>query len=136
VRLPAGSAGGVVDRVQAVVFVMPIMSTRVAHWTGVFGRLPSCTVTVRLFPVALDLDLDLVAGALGQHGQRQIEGLRIVLPAIAVITSPPRMPALSAGEPFVTVPTTGARGVGLLGAREPEPGAVDLPLLISFGTTP
>src|SRR4051794_26727273 len=135
VGLPRRIGGSLVDRVQAVVVRHAIRVRGSAHWTGVFGRLPSFTVTVRLFPSRLSSTLTSSPGRLVSTVSERSEGLRIALPPMAVMTSPPRMPAFSAGEPFVTVPTTAPGESGCSALERPSHARSILPFLISFGTT-
>ena len=86
--------------------------------------------TVRLFAVALELDLDLVAGALGRaRSATGREGLRIVLPPIDGDDVAGADAGLVGGRAVGHGADDRAGGVGLLGAREAELRAVDLAAL-------
>src|SRR4051794_14799723 len=135
VRLPGGIAGCVVDRVQAVVVRHAMRVRGFGHCTGVFGRFPSFTVTVWLFPSRLSSTFTSSPGCLLSTSSDRSEGLRTVLPAIEVMTSPERIPAFAAGEPWVTVPTTAPGASGRPAPARPSPPRAILPFLISFGTT-
>src|SRR3954447_11098027 len=135
VRLPGGIPGSVVDRVQAVVVRHAIRVRGFGHCTGVFGRLPSLTVTVWLFPSRLSSTFTSSPGCLLSTSSDRSEGLRTVLPAIEVMTSPERIPAFAAGEPWVTVPTTAPGASGCSALARPSHARSILPFLISFGTT-
>ena len=99
-----------------------------AHGVEEAGRVPSVARHGHVRPVALDLDLDHLAGAVVGDGLRDVGGLPTSLPSMPVITSPVRMPARSAGPPETTLCTSAPLWLDVDARRrlDAQVGALDL----------
>ena len=127
-----GFAGLVVERVQAPLFaghvvVTPVFDCRWPCGLGCVG--PRRRASRRAYGVrrrARTVTFTVSPGLRSSTRCRESSGCEIVLPSIATILSPLRRPALAAGPPGLTVPTTAPARRGRSPLRDAEIGAVDL----------
>src|SRR4051812_17211980 len=139
VRLPRRVVAGVVDRPQADVvrhaFRVRGLRFEAVHWTGLFGRRPSLTVTVLVLPPRRSSTLTVSPGCFLSTLSERSDGVRTAWPSKPTMRSPVRMPASAAGVPGVTVPTSAPGVAGRSPEARPSQARSMWPSLMSCGTT-